>query len=35
MDWREFVESVSIVEQTLDEAPDGTYAKMDSRTRDR
>ena len=35
MDWREFVESLSIVEQTLDEDPGGAYAKMDFATRDR
>lgn len=34
MDWREFVESMSIVEQTLREDPDGTYGKMDFSTRD-
>ena len=35
MDWREFVETMSIVEQTLREDPDGSYAGMDFATRDR
>jgi len=35
MDWREFVETMSIVEQTLREDPDGAYAEMDFATRDR
>lgn len=35
MDWREFVETMSIVEQALREDPGGTYAKMDFSTRDR
>jgi cyclic beta-1,2-glucan synthetase len=34
MDWREFVESLSIVEQTLKEDHEGTYAAMDFYTRD-
>jgi len=35
MDWREFVETMSVVEQTLREDPDGNYGKMDFATRDR
>ena len=35
MDWREFVETMSIVEQTLGEDPGDVYAKMDFATRDR
>lgn len=35
MDWREFVEAMSIVEQTLREDPDGTYGKMNFSSRDR
>ncbi len=35
MDWREFVETLSVVEQTLREDVGGTYAKMDFATRDR
>ena len=35
MDWREFVETMSVVEQTLREDPRGTYGKMDFSTRDR
>ncbi|HKN18173.1 MAG TPA: hypothetical protein VJW95_00140, partial [Dissulfurispiraceae bacterium] len=35
MDWREFVETMSVVEQTLREDIGGTYAKMDFSTRDR
>jgi len=35
MDWREFVETMSVVEQTLREDPLGTYVKMDFFTRDR
>ena len=35
MDWREFVETMSVVEQTLREDPAGVYAKMDFATRDR
>ncbi|MEK6663014.1 MAG: glucoamylase family protein [Pseudomonadota bacterium] len=35
MDWREFVETMSIVEQTLRKDPDGAYAEMDFATRDR
>ncbi|MBA4055048.1 MAG: cyclic beta 1-2 glucan synthetase, partial [Marivirga sp.] len=34
MDWREFVEAMSIVEQTLREDPAGIYHKMDFYTRD-
>jgi cyclic beta-1,2-glucan synthetase len=34
MNWREFVESISVVEQTLRLDPHGTYAKMDFYTRD-
>ena len=35
MDWREFVETMSIVEQTLREDPGGVYGRMDFATRDR
>ena len=35
MDWREFVETMSIVEQTLVEDPGDVYGKMDHVTRDR
>src|SRR5437667_871413 len=35
MDWREFVETMSIVEQTLRQDPRGVYAGMDFATRDR
>ena len=35
MDWREFVETLSVVEQTLREDPGGVYGKMDFATRDR
>ena len=35
MDWREFVETMSIVEQTLGEDPGEVYGKMDFATRDR
>jgi hypothetical protein len=35
MDWREFVETMSVVERTLREDPLGTYGKMDFSTRDR
>ncbi|HEY5291628.1 MAG TPA: glucoamylase family protein, partial [Burkholderiales bacterium] len=35
MDWREFVETMSGVEQKLREDPEGVYAKMDFSTRDR
>jgi cyclic beta-1,2-glucan synthetase len=35
MDWREFVETMSVVEQTLGEDPGDVYAKMDFATRDR
>ena len=34
MDWREFVEKMSVVEQTLREDPGGTYGRMDFTTRD-
>jgi cellobiose phosphorylase len=35
MDWREFVETMSAVEQVLREDPGGVYGKMDFTTRDR
>lgn len=35
MDWREFVETMSVVEQTLREDPGGVYGKLDFATRDR
>jgi cellobiose phosphorylase len=35
MDWREFVETMSVVEQTLREDPVDVYGKMDFATRDR
>ncbi|HJX14254.1 MAG TPA: glycosyltransferase family 2 protein, partial [Candidatus Deferrimicrobiaceae bacterium] len=35
MDWREFVERMSVVEQVLREDPGGVYGKMDFATRDR
>ena len=35
VDWREFVESLSVVEQVLREDPAGVYAAMDFATRDR
>src|SRR4030042_235400 len=35
MDWQEFVETMSIVEQTLRNDPDGAYSRMDFATRDR
>jgi len=35
MDWREFVETMSVVERILREDPDGVYGKMDFATRDR
>ena len=35
MDWREFVETMSVVEQTLREDTGGVYGKMDFPTRDR
>jgi cyclic beta-1,2-glucan synthetase len=35
MDWREFVETLSIVERTLRTDPAGVYVKMDFVTRDR
>ena len=35
MDWREFVETMSIVEQVLVKDPCDVYAKMDFATRDR
>ena len=34
MDWREFVETMSVVEQTLRKDPRGIYGKMDFFTRD-
>ena len=34
MDWQEFVETMSTVEQTLRQDPAGTYGKMDFATRD-
>ncbi|MEO7258761.1 MAG: hypothetical protein ABIW35_04340 [Luteimonas sp.] len=34
MDWREFVETMSVVERILREDPDGTYGLMDFATRD-
>ncbi len=34
MDWHEFVESMSTVEQKLREDPDGVYGRMDFSTRD-
>ncbi len=35
MDWRDFVETMSVVEQTLREDPGGLYGRMDFATRDR
>ncbi len=35
MDWRDFVESLSLVEQTLRDDPGGVYVRMDFATRDR
>jgi cyclic beta-1,2-glucan synthetase len=35
MDWREFVETMSVVEQTLREDPGGIYGMMDFASRDR
>jgi len=35
MDWREFVETMSVVEQKMLEDPDGVYGRMDFATRDR
>jgi cellobiose phosphorylase len=35
IDWREFVETMSVVEQTLRQDPDGVYARMDFASRDR
>ncbi|MGE5752263.1 MAG: cyclic beta 1-2 glucan synthetase, partial [Deltaproteobacteria bacterium] len=35
MDWREFVERMSVVEQVLREDPGGVYGRMDIATRDR
>jgi len=35
MDWREFVETMSVVDRTLREDPGGTYGQMDFATRDR
>lgn len=34
IDWREFVESLSVVEQVLREDPSGVYSQMDFRSRD-
>ncbi len=34
MDWREFVETMSVVERTLRQDPAGVYARMDFGTRD-
>ncbi len=34
IDWREFVETISIVEQTLREDPEGVYSRMDFASRD-
>src|SRR5690606_7026421 len=34
LDWREFVENISLVEQTLREDLDGVYSSMDFFTRD-
>ncbi len=34
LDWREFVESLSVVEELLRKDPDNTYARMDFATRD-
>ena len=34
MDWRKFVETMSVVEQKLLEDPDGVYGRMDFVTRD-
>ena len=35
MDWREFVETMSMVEETLGEDPGGVYGRMDFASRDR
>ncbi|HSH69308.1 MAG TPA: glucoamylase family protein, partial [Deferrisomatales bacterium] len=35
MDWRAFVETMSVVEQTLRQEPGGVYSRMDFATRDR
>jgi cyclic beta-1,2-glucan synthetase len=35
IDWREFVESLSVVEQTLREDPSGVYSQMDFSSRNR
>ena len=35
MDWHDFVETMSVVDQTLSEDPSGFYRKMDFTTRDR
>src|SRR5439155_6623053 len=35
MDWREFVETMSVVEQALREDPGGVYGRMNFATRDR
>ena len=34
IDWREFVEAISVVEQNLREDPDGVYGRMDFASRD-
>ena len=34
IDWREFVEATSVVEQTLREDPEGVYSRMDFASRD-
>ena len=34
MDWRDFVEAMSVVERTLREDPEGSYGRMDFATRD-
>src|SRR3972149_8814335 len=34
-DWREFVEALSVVEETLHDDPAGIYSQMDFATRDR
>lgn len=34
MDWKEFVETMSVVEQTMHYDPDGVYGRMDFTTRD-
>ncbi len=35
MDWRDFVETMSVVEQTLQTDPNGVYGRMEFATRDR